>query len=247
MVKEKLNNILLIVPAYNEEYSVGAVIAGLRQHVPDADVLVVNDGSKDLTAERARDAGAIVINLPFNLGIGGAVQTGYKYARDHGYEIAVQVDGDGQHNPSEIHKLLDALGRSNADLVIGSRFAQRSPYRASVMRRAGIFILATIISSIVRKRLTDPTSGFRAMNRKMILLFASTYPQDYPEPEAIILAHCCGHMVAEVPVLMNDRFFGESSITKIRASYYMMKVLLAILVDCFKTRPVLNGGGEGCL
>lgn len=238
---EKKEKVLVIIPAYNEEESVGMVLEGVKQYLPGVDALVVNDGSSDRTSEKAEASGAIVINLPFNLGIGGAMQTGYKYAFQKGYEVAIQVDGDGQHDPKEIPKLLKALEEKAMDLVIGSRFIGKSQFRSSVMRRVGISIFSRVISWIVGQKVTDPTSGFRAANRKAIQLFAFDYPQDYPEPEVLVLIHKCGLKMAEVPIGMSKRYAGESSITKMRSVYYMTKVLLAILVDCFK-KPVVTGG-----
>jgi glycosyltransferase involved in cell wall biosynthesis len=225
---------LVIIPAFNEEGSVGDVVDRVKDYFPKADVLVVNDGSTDRTSEIAGANGAIVLDLPFNLGIGGAMQAGYKYAYEKRYEIAVQVDGDGQHEPKEVDKLLQTLREKKADIAIGSRFVGDSSYKASAMRRVGISILSKVISAAVGQKITDPTSGFRAANRKAIELFASNYPQDYPEPEAIVLLHQCDLKIEEVSVVINQRNSGESSITKIRSVYYMVKVLLAIFVDCFK-------------
>ena len=171
------------------------------------------------------------------------MQAGYKYAYEKGYEIAIQVDGDGQHDPREIPKLLHVLDEEKADVVIGSRFIGDSEYKSSVMRRLGSLILSKAISMVVGQKLTDPTSGFRAANRRAIQLFSANYPQDYPEPEAMVLLHQCGLKMKEIPVRINQRYSGESSITKIRSIYYMVKVLLAIFVDCFKKRPVLQIGG----
>jgi hypothetical protein len=168
------------------------------------------------------------------------MQAGYKYAFAKGYEIAIQVDGDGQHDPKEIGKLLKVLEEKKMDVAIGSRFIGDSGYRSSTMRRVGISILSYVISMIVRQKITDPTSGFRAANRRTIQLFASEYPQDYPEPEVVVLLHQCHLKMVEVPVGMSERYSGESSITKIRSIYYMVKVLLAIFVDCFKKPPSLE-------
>jgi glycosyltransferase involved in cell wall biosynthesis len=238
--------ILIIVPAYNEEWSIGEVIEGVQRCLPQSDTLVVNDGSTDHTSEKAKASHAIVLDLPFNLGIGGAVQTGYRYACEKGYDIAIQVDGDGQHSPHEIIKLVDALEKRKVDMVIGSRFIGNPGYRASTMRRLGIAILSRIISLIVRQRVTDPTSGFRAVNQNAIQLFASDYPQDYPEPEILVLLSRCGLKMEEIPVEIVQRSYGESSITWIRSAYYMIKVLLAIFVDCFKKRPVVRQEGKAC-
>jgi glycosyltransferase involved in cell wall biosynthesis len=234
------NNILVIIPAYNEEGSVLKVIGEVRLYCPQADILIVNDGSTDLTSQKANSSGATVLNLPFNLGIGGAMQAGYKYACEKNYDIAIQVDGDGQHNPEEIPKLLHVLEEEKADFVIGSRFIGDSECKVTMMRRLGGLILAKAISTIVGQKLTDPTSGFRAANRRAIQLFSTNYPQDYPEPEALVLLHQCGLLMKEVPVRINQRYSGESSITKMRSIYYMVKVLLAIFVDCFKKGPSLK-------
>lgn len=235
---ESKNRTLIIIPAYNEEGSVGKVVKEVKLYLPGADTLVVNDGSTDLTSLKARTAGAIVLDLPFNLGIGGAMQAGYKFALEKKYDIAIQVDGDGQHNPIEIPKLLKGLEEREVDMVIGSRFIGDSEFKSSMMRRVGISIFSKVISLIVGQKITDPTSGFRAVNQKTIRLFSTDYPQDYPEPEVLVLLHQCGLKMAEVPIVMNERYAGESSITKIRSIYYMVKVLLAIFVDCFKKRPV---------
>jgi glycosyltransferase involved in cell wall biosynthesis len=237
---ELKKRILVIIPAYNEEGSVGKVIEEVRTHLSKADILIVNDGSTDLTSEIAKSKGVIVMDLPFNLGIGGAMQAGYQYAYEKDYDIAIQVDADGQHDPKEIGKLLKALEEKKIDMAIGSRFIGDLGYKSSTMRRIGISIFSQVISMIVRQRITDPTSGFRASNRKAIRLFASNYPQDYPEPEVVILLHQCHLKMEEVPVGMSERYSGESSITKIKSIYYMVKVLLAIFVDCFKKPPLLE-------
>lgn len=235
---------LVVIPAFNEEGSIKRVIEGVRVTLPQSAILVVNDGSTDLTSEIAKAKGAIVLDLPFNLGIGGAMQAGFRYAFEKGYDIAVQVDADGQHDAKEIPRLLLPLAEKKADMVIGSRFLGGSEFKSSMMRRVGISIFSHVISMIVGQKITDPTSGFRAVNRRAIQLFASDYPQDYPEPEALILVHQCRLKMAEVPVGMSERYAGESSITSIRSIYYMVKVLLAIFVDCFKKPPLLEKEGE---
>jgi hypothetical protein len=240
------NNILVIIPAYNEEGSIERVIEDIRIHLPEADILIVNDGSTDLTSKKAKACEATVLDLPFNLGIGGAMQAGYKYAYEKGYGVAIQVDADGQHDPKEIPKLLHAFAEKKVDMVIGSRFLGDSEFKSSITRRMGISIFSGVISMIVGQKITDPTSGFRGANRKAIQLFASSYPQDYPEPEVVVLLHQCRLKMGEVPVGMNERYSGESSITKIRSIYYMVKVLLAIFVDCFKKSPFLEKEEEGC-
>jgi len=243
---ENEQKIIAIIPAYNEEGSLGKVVEQIHANLPQVEVLVVNDGSTDRTSENARASGGTVLELPFNLGIGGAMQAGYQYAWRKGYDIAIQVDADGQHDPKEIAKLLRALEEKKIDVALGSRFIGDSEYKSSTMRRIGISIFSQVISMIVRQKITDPTSGFRAANRKAIQLFASNYPQDYPEPEAVVLLHQCRLKMGEVPVGMSERYSGESSITKIRSVYYMVKVLLAIFVDCFKKPPLLKQEGERC-
>ena len=237
----RLERILVIIPAYNEEDSIEKVIEDVRTNCPQMDILVVNDGSTDHTSDKAKVSGVVVLDLPFNLGIGGGMQTGYKYADEKGYDIAIQVDGDGQHDPREIPKLLHTLEEKKVDVAIGSRFITDLEYKATTMRRVGITVLSKVISIMVRQKITDPTSGFRASRRKAIQLFAVNYPQDYPEPEVVVLLSKSGLKMAEVPVKMSQRYSGESSITKIRSIYYMVKVLLAIFVDWFKKYPLLTG------
>jgi glycosyltransferase involved in cell wall biosynthesis len=229
---------LAVVPAFNEEASVGHVIDEIRAFDPDFEIVVVDDGSTDRTAGLAADRGVHVIRLPFNLGIGGAVQTGYRYAFEHGYDIAVQVDGDGQHDPSQLARILKPVLDGEADLVVGSRFVGEGAYRSSATRRIGIRIFAGVVSAVVRQRVTDTTSGFRAVNRKGIALFAADYPHDYPEVEATVM--CVKHKLrlTEVPVEMRERSGGRSSITALRSIYYMTKVLLAIFVGLFRRYAV---------
>jgi glycosyltransferase involved in cell wall biosynthesis len=233
--------LLIIIPAFNEEASIGRVIGQVREAVPHADVVVINDGSTDATAAIAEKCGAVVLNLPHNLGIGSAMQTGFMYARDNGYEIAIQVDGDGQHDPQEIPEIVAKLSSSGADIVIGSRYIEDRGYITPWPRRMGIIILSAIISLIVRKRITDPTSGFRALNRRTIHFCAHDYPFDYPEPESVVLFKQAGLKVHEVPVTMNPRYGGQSSITPLRSGYYMVKVILAILIGLLRETPPTVG------
>jgi glycosyltransferase involved in cell wall biosynthesis len=225
---------LAIVPALNEAENVGCVVDELRAFDPGMDVVVVDDASADATARIAAEHGAHVVRLPFNLGIGGAVQTGYRYAFEHGFDVAVQVDGDGQHDPAQLPLILGPLLDGDADLVVGSRFAGDGEYRSTATRRVGITIFARVVSAVVRQRVTDTTSGFRAVNRKGIALFAADYPHDYPEVEATVM--CVKHRLrlTEVPVTMRERTGGRSSITAVRSIYYMTKVLLAIFVGLFR-------------
>lgn len=220
---------LAIVPAHNEAGSIGAVVDGIRAFDPRFDVVVVDDGSTDATARIAAAHGAAVVSLPFNLGIGGAVQTGFRYARERGYDVAVRLDGDGQHDPAELPKLLAVLAEGNADVVTGSRFAAGSNgYRAPAARRAGIVFFARLVSLLTRQKVTDTTSGFQALNRRGIALFAEDYPNDYPEVEATVLVFKHRLRLVEVPVTMREREHGESSIGFFGSIYYMLKVTLAL-------------------
>lgn len=228
---------VVIVPAHNEEASVAGVVAEVRAGDPELEVVVVDDGSTDQTGFVAEAAGAVVLKLPFNVGIGGAVQTGYQYARDNGFDVAIQVDGDGQHDPTEIGRLLEPIRDGRADMVVGSRFAAGGGYRGTRLRRIGIHIFAAVVSLLVRARVTDTTSGFRAVNREAIRLFASDYPQDYPEVESTVLLVRHGLRMVEVPVQMRVRETGNSSITTLRAAYYMIKVLLALFIGLFRRYP----------
>jgi glycosyltransferase involved in cell wall biosynthesis len=229
-----------IVPALNEEDAIASVIDEIRAFDPDLDVVVVDDGSTDGTARAARARGARVLRLPFNLGIGGAVQTGFRFAFEHGYDIAVRVDGDGQHDPAQLGYVLDPVLNGDADIAVGSRFAGNaaSGYTPSRSRRIGIRLLALVVSQIVRRRVTDTTSGFQALNREGIALFARDYPHDYPEVEATVMVFRHRLRMVEVPVEMRERAGGRSSITTLRSVYYMVKVLLAIFVGLFRRNVV---------
>jgi glycosyltransferase involved in cell wall biosynthesis len=230
-----------VVPAYNEAATIEAVVASLRRHAPSFDVLVVDDGSTDATSQLARAAGARVVRPPFNLGIGGAVQTGFVFAREAGYDLMVQVDGDGQHDPAELAKLLEAM-EPGVDMVCGSRFLTKGEYLAPVSRRAGIHIFAWLLSRFVGQQVTDPTSGFRLYNRRAIRLFADDYPHDYPEVEAVLMLHHHRLRMCEVPVRMFQRGGGSSSISSGKSAYYMVKVLLALFVALARKRPVVDPG-----
>ena len=221
---------LVIVPVFNEAGSIQKVICRLRKILPDYDVLVVDDGSTDDTVRQV-PAGIPVVRLPFNLGIGGAMQTGYRYAALHGYAVAVQVDGDGQHRPSEVRRLVEHLLASNIDLVVGSRFLEETRYKQSFVRKFGSQVLRSIIHVLVGMDLTDCTSGFRAANRKVILAFAHWYPEDYPEPEVILLLRRAGFTVGELGVRMRHRRTGRSSIGLWRGLFYVLKVTVCLLLD----------------
>jgi glycosyltransferase involved in cell wall biosynthesis len=226
-----------VVPAYNEAGSIGAVVAEIRAADPELEVVVVDDGSTDATADLANNAGATVLSLPYNLGIGAAVQTGLQYASDNDFDIAVQIDGDGQHDARELAQLLAPIISGEADIAVGTRFAGERLYRPSVARRIGIALFAGLVSIIVRQRVTDTTSGFRAMNRRGIRLFAADYPHDYPEVEATVLVFRHRLRMVEVPVAMRQRETGRSSITAFGSLYYMGKVSLALFVGLLRPRP----------
>jgi glycosyltransferase involved in cell wall biosynthesis len=242
-----LNKHLAIVPAYNEAAAIVATVDEIRAHAPGFDVVVVDDGSTDDTARFAAEAGASVIRHPFNLGIGGAVQSGYQFALERGYEVAVQVDGDGQHDPRHIPELLDRLRAfDTVNMVTGSRFLAEDGdgYRSSVSRRLGIRIFAGVLSIITRRRVTDPTSGFRMTDRHGIELFARDYPHDYPEVEAVLMVHSHRLASCELPVRMRPRRNGASSINSTQSVYYMIKVLLAIFVGMLRSRPSIEPGAQ---
>jgi len=226
--------ILAIVPAYNEEQSVSDVVIKIKLYMPEADILVINDGSIDATSERATDAGAKVINVPFNLGIGGAMQTGYLYAKRNNYDIAVQVDADGQHDPAYIKDLIKPIMLNKADMVIGSRFIEETSYRPSVFRKIGIKFFSALVRFLSNRNIADPTSGFRAVNREIIKYFSEYYPVDYPEVDVLIKLFRKGYRIIEIPVEMEERKKGRSSITPLRSVYYMIKVTLCLFMESLK-------------
>ncbi|MCR8643146.1 glycosyltransferase family 2 protein [Paenibacillus sp. N1-5-1-14] len=228
---------LIIIPAYNEEGSIHSVIHAIKRTHPEVDIVVINDGSRDRTVQIAEATGlAHVITMPVNVGIGGAMQTGYLYALRHGYDIAVQMDADGQHDPEYLAPLLRGIESGEADCMIGSRFVEKTEYRSSLSRRIGILFFSWLISISTKKRFTDPTSGFRAANRQVIEVFSNYYPDDYPEVEAIVLLERLGFNVKEASVLMHSRETGMSSITPIKSVYYMLKVSLSVLMTLLRTR-----------
>lgn len=232
------NALVAVVPAWNEEGAIGGVVDEIRAFDPAIEVVVVDDASTDRTADVAEEHGATVLRLLFNVGIGGAVQTGFRYARDAGYDTAVRLDGDGQHDASELPKLLGPLRAGKADLVIGSRFvAPGGTYRPPLARRLGIRVFAALVSLLARERVTDTTSGFVGLNRRGIELFASEYPHDYPEVEATLVALRSGLRLHQVQVDMRERQAGTSSITFVRSLYYIVKVTLALLVASLRRYP----------
>jgi glycosyltransferase involved in cell wall biosynthesis len=240
-----MNRYLAIVPAHNEEGAIASTVEEIHSFAPDFDVLVIDDGSTDRTSTRAESAGARVVQLPFNLGIGGAMQTGYLYAQEHGYQVAVQIDGDGQHDPRCIRDLLSRL-KANPELnmITGSRFLEPKGdgHRSSAPRRVGIVIFARLVSWITGRRVTDPTSGLRMTNRVGIELFARDYPHDYPEVEAILMMHAHRLESCEVPVVMRPRSSGVSAISSTQSIYYMIKVLLAVFIGLFRSHPTVEPG-----
>jgi hypothetical protein len=228
---------LVIIPAYNEADSIAHVIGMIRQHAPFADICVINDGSRDATGSIADACGAMVLHMPHNVGIGAGMQTGFMFAASRGYQVAVQNDGDGQHAAHEIPILIDALLSSDADVIIGSRYIEDRGYITPAARKIGIVILSRFISLILRRTITDPTSGFRASSARAIAFCAEHYPFDYPEPEAVVQLIRAGLSVREIPVTMNPRYGGVSSITPFRSAYYMVKVITAIVIGLLRPIP----------
>jgi glycosyltransferase involved in cell wall biosynthesis len=230
-------NLLIIIPAYNEEGRVGAVVRDVRSTLPGADVLVINDASADRTADEAHDAGAITLSLPVNSGYGAALQTGYKYATRHGYEIVGQIDGDGQHRAEYLTAMVQALEDHDADVIIGSRFLDRDGhYQASLARSVGIGLFGRIASLVTRQHISDPTSGFQLMRIDVARFFCSeVYPTDYPDADILILLHRTGYRVREVPVQMRASP-GRSMHSGHRSAYYVYKMLLSIFVTLLRPR-----------
>lgn len=222
---------LCIIPAFNESESIVKTVQNIRDCAPDFDVVVINDSSKDNTLDICRQHNIPVLDLPINLGIGGAVQTGYLYALKNGYEIAVQMDGDGQHDAKYLRMMERTLRKNNADMVIGSRFIRKEGFQTSGIRRAGIGIFRFLTGFLFGKAITDATSGMRMSNKRTIELFVKDYPRDYPEPETVCRLLRKHYKVIEVPVMMRERVSGVSSISMKKSVYYMVKVTLAILIE----------------
>jgi glycosyltransferase involved in cell wall biosynthesis len=235
---------LAVVPAYNESSTVTSVVEELREGAPEFDLLVIDDGSTDETADLGERCGAQVLRLPFNLGIGGAVQAGFIYAREQGYDYVAQVDADGQHDPRELRKLVAGMHQPGpVDMVCGSRFLTSDyTYPAPISRRTGIHIFAFLLSRIVSGPISDPTSGFRLYNRRAIELFARDYPHDFPEVEAVLMLHHHRLKMREVPVRMYERGGGSSSISTGKSAYYMIKVLMALMMGLARKRPLVDVG-----
>ncbi len=222
---------LVIIPAYNESASIEKTVREIQNKAKGFDYVVINDCSTDNTKKICEENGFNVVNLPINLGIGGAVQTGYRYAYREGYDMAVQVDGDGQHDPEFLEKMSNYLLETSADMVIGSRFIEKQGFQSSGTRRMGIKYFTILIKLLTGKTITDPTSGLRLVNRDVVKLFAYDYPKDYPEPESAVAVLRRGKKVEEVPVIMRERNGGVSSISMKKSVYYMIKVSLAILIE----------------
>ncbi|MDP9173345.1 MAG: glycosyltransferase family 2 protein [Planctomycetota bacterium] len=234
---------LILVPAFNESQSVGKLVRRLNRLLPGYDVLVIDDGSTDDTVRQV-PPGTAVVSLPFNLGIGGAMQTGYRYADLNRYDVAVQVDGDGQHRPSEVCNLVAALQSTGADLVLGSRFLARKNFKQSLTRMTGIRVLSTWIRILCGLKITDCTSGFRAVNRRVIQAYAHWYPEDYPEPEVVLLLHRSKFKVVEIPARMRRRMYGKSSISLARGLFYVLKVGICLALDTIR-QPWPSGKIDG--
>lgn len=221
---------LIIIPAYNEADNIEIVINNLIRNYWQYDYVIINDGSTDSTKEICEKNHYNILNLPINLGIGGAVQTGYRYAKDNNYDVAVQIDGDGQHDVSYLEDMLRLIEEGQADCVIGSRFVEKEGFQSSAVRRIGIRCLSTLGWLLTGVRVKDITSGYRVVNKKFIHIFADDYPSDYPEPEAMVIAAIHGGRIVEYPVVMQERIGGESSITLKKSIYYMIKVTIAMLI-----------------
>lgn len=225
---------LIIIPAYNESECIEKTIRDIMENASDFDYVIINDCSTDNTREICERNGFNIVNLPINLGIGGAVQTGYMYAMEYGYDVAVQVDGDGQHDPQFLRKMAEYLETHKVDMVIGSRFIEKKGFQSSWLRRLGIQYFTVLIKLCTGKKITDPTSGLRMVGKNVIRLFADCYPKDYPEPESTVAALKHKYVVEEIPVVMRERQGGTSSITMKRSVYYMVKVTMAILMETLR-------------
>lgn len=225
---------LVIIPAYNEAGNIEKTIRDIMEHAKEFDYVIINDCSTDNTLDICRQNEFHVVNLPVNLGIGGGVQTGYLYAFRNGYDIAVQIDGDGQHNASYLNEMAEKLEQENLDMLIGSRYITKEGFQSSGLRRVGICYFTSLIKLVTGKKITDPTSGMRMVNRRTLAMFAKEYPKDYPEPESVTTLLKRGMKVEEIPVIMNERGSGISSISMKKSVYYMVKVTLAVLIAAIR-------------
>lgn len=222
---------LVIIPAYNEEANIEKTVESILRDSPEFDYVIINDCSTDSTKQICEEKGYNIVNLPINLGIGGAVQTGYKYAVRNSYDMAVQVDGDGQHDPKFLEEMAEYLEENNLDMVIGSRFIEKQGFQSSGIRRVGIRFFSWLIKVLTGQRITDPTSGLRMVGRNVLEIFAEDYPKDYPEPESTVAILRKKMKVKEIPVIMHEREGGVSSISMRKSVYYMIKVTLAIIIE----------------
>lgn len=222
---------LIIIPAYNEEANIEKTVTAIQRDAKEFDYVIINDCSTDRTKDICEGHGYNVVNLPINLGIGGAVQTGYKYAWKYGYDMAVQVDGDGQHDPEFLNEMAEFIEKNKVDMVIGSRFIEKKGFQSSAARRVGIKFFSWLIRLLTGELITDPTSGLRMVGRNVIQIFAADYPKDYPEPESVVAVLRKKMIVKEIPVVMHEREGGVSSISPKKSVYYMIKVTLAILIE----------------
>ncbi|MCF2669188.1 MULTISPECIES: glycosyltransferase family 2 protein [Lachnospiraceae] len=225
---------LIIIPAYNESENIEKTVTAIKKNAPDFDYVIINDCSTDQTRKICERNHYNIINLPINLGIGGAVQTGYRYGYEEGYDVAVQVDGDGQHDPQFLNTMVEYLNENNLDMVIGSRFINKEGFQSSGTRRIGIKYFTILIRVLTGTMITDPTSGLRMVNREIMKIFAYDYPKDYPEPESVVSILRKEKKVKELPVIMKAREGGVSSISPKKSIYYMIKVTLAILIECIR-------------
>jgi glycosyltransferase involved in cell wall biosynthesis len=226
-----MDKLYIVIPAYNEQDSIMKTLADITQNAPNMDYIVINDCSTDSTKEILKNEGANFLDLPINLGIGGGVQTGYRYAQENNYDIAIQFDGDGQHCAAYLQDLIAPIVAGNADITIGSRFIRKEGFQSSGLRRFGINFLSCLIDILCGTKINDVTSGMRAVNKKMIAFFAREYAQDYPEPEAILSASLAGARIVEVPVQMRERSGGVSPINALKPIYYMVKVSISLIVS----------------
>lgn len=225
---------IVIIPAYNEEKSIVKTVQDICEHAPEFDYVIINDCSTDHTLSVCREHHLHVLNLPVNLGIGGAVQTGFLYAYKNGYDYAIQFDGDGQHDAKYLQEMRDYMIEQNADMLIGSRFLEKEGFQSTGMRRFGIRYFSALIKLLTGQKITDPTSGMRMINRDILAMYSESYPKDYPEPESVVAIINSGKKVMEYPVIMRKRMEGTSSISPLKSIYYMIKVSLAIFLEMLR-------------